>query len=267
MNLLEALNQLANNPDFKIPQKGKDYDNSIQEVGSGLEAFFKLLFVNQKKPEALSKAFCFQGSANHPPDLVTTEPQIAFEIKKRISDKGDIQLNSSYPEQCLSRSNHKLTQQCRNIISSEKIPLIYAIGAVSEETIDKLWLIDGALYAANQAIYTDAVQTISDAIKLSGIGNLHKTSELAQVREIDPLKITIMRVRGMWIIKHPSIVFSYLGDFGGRVTAIFREATYELFSQGSRKLIENNKNIHFEHKKCKNPDNPSKLESAIQLEL
>ena len=62
MNLLEALNRLANNQNFQIPRKKQDYDNTIQEVGSGLEAFFKLLFVEQRTSEELSRAFCFQGS-------------------------------------------------------------------------------------------------------------------------------------------------------------------------------------------------------------
>lgn len=279
MNLLEALNRLANNPNFKIPKKGTDYDNSIQEVGSGLEAYFKLLFVDESASvEALNEAFSYTGGANHPPDLITSEPQIAFEIKKVGSDKRDIQLNSSYPEQCLLKGNHRLTEQCRSVIKTDQIPLIYVIGVVREDNLTKLWIVDGKMYAANQSIYSEATEIVSSAIKDSGIGNLYETVELANLRDIDPLNNTIMRVRGMWIIKRPSVVFSSLGNLDGMVTAILSKETYELFpenthksiedlSRDSRQLSDNSLSIHFEEIECNSPDDPDRKIEAILLEL
>lgn len=259
MNLLQAINKLCVTKDYAIPKYETDGSNHIQEVGKGLEAFFKLLFIEQKTPEALRAAFCWQGAMNSPPDIITASPQIAIEIKKQTSNN-PIQLNSSYPKQYLYKDNSRISNKCRGIIKSYRIPMIYAIGIVNDSKVEKLWIIDGSIYAAHSSAYTNTKDAVSSSIYRSIEDLCNTTNEIASIQDTDPLKNTILRVRGMWVIKHPSKVFSYLDSFKEKVIVILSKDIYNSFNSSDKRNIENNELINsYEANNIKNPDNPSKL--------
>ena len=87
---------------------------------------------------SLSDAWCYQGTANHPPDCISRTPKIAFEIKKTNSTS-IIHLNSPFPEQSLKATdNVRITKKCKEIIGDKKIPFMYVIGRVIDNKIKDL---------------------------------------------------------------------------------------------------------------------------------
>lgn len=119
-------------------------------------------------------------------------------------------------------------------------------------------------------IYETIKSKIQEEIK--NISNLEfsPSNELGRINKIDPLRITNLRVRGMWIITHPTKVFKYLEttkDFD--VNCILLNSKYFSFPEIDRQKIESNSNIKISDVKIKNPNNPAQLLDAklIQANL
>ena len=196
--------------------------NKIQIVGSGLEEFIKQLFANtfgkpMKKTQrnrAHSKIFSYAGNANNPPDIIIRNGD-AIEVKKADSLTANIQLNSSPPKASLLASDSRINNRCRQLAIDEgwsQKDIIYAIGSLSStKELKRLWFIYGDCFAADHSVYERAAQSITDAISQNfDETGLATTNELAGVPNVDPLGITYLRVRGMWIIKNPAVVFKDL---------------------------------------------------------
>ena len=86
----------------------------------------------------------------------------------------------------------------------------FAIGHVPKKSknLKSLWFIFGDCYAADSNTYEKVEKKISQQI--TSIQNMEinsETNELSGVKNVDPLNITYLRVRGMWIIEHPKKVF------------------------------------------------------------
>ncbi len=98
-NILQAIKTIVNNPvtDLLGHYKGK---SSINGVGSALGVFIKDAFADtineeneQKRVEAYSEVFDYQGNHNNPPDIILKKGD-AVEIKKIESLRTKIALNN-----------------------------------------------------------------------------------------------------------------------------------------------------------------------------
>jgi hypothetical protein len=95
--------------------------------------------------------------------------------------------------------------------------------------------------------------------------NFSETKEIGRVNYVDPLKITNMRIRGMWLLQPPVKVFDYVykyqSDLKFQLIAIIPNEKYNSFALESRNKIEksNGGNLKIEDIKVKNPNNPVNL--------
>jgi len=277
-NILDALIAIKNT-DLLLPNGDKG--NNIQLVGSGLENFIKDVFAQVivghgsvgKRKKLYNKAFSYAGNSNNPPDIILRDGD-AIEVKKVDSLKASIQLNSSPPKSKLLASDTRINSKCRQIALDEgwtEKDIFYAIGSAdANHTLKRLWFVYGDCFAANHEVYEKAAQRVTDAISESfEETELVKTNELSGIPNIDPLNITHLRVRGMWIIKSPAVVFSdIVPDLNKnahfRAYCLMLKSKYLSFPKESRSGFEHvlDDKMVMSNVEIQNPDNPAELLEA-----
>ncbi|PSB41485.1 restriction endonuclease [filamentous cyanobacterium Phorm 6] len=276
-NILQAIATIINNP---IPDLLSYYksqgNNRIKAMGDALKYFVKDAFANTidepelSKPEKYDEVFSWiRGNQSNPPNLMIRNGD-AIEVYKIQSSKGSIQLNSSYPKSKLFYNNPQITLACRDCETWTEKDIIYAIGVTSKdntkENLKTLWLIYGDCYAASKEYYEGIKDQIASGINAISDVEFSETEELGRVNKVDPLSITSLRIRPMWLINNPSTVFDYV-DTGYdplknfQIIAIMKESKYLSFPLDSRTTIESISvpgfNINTQSIKC--PDNPDNL--------
>lgn len=95
-----------------------------------------------------------------------------------------------------------------------------------------------------------------------------RLGDVIEVKKVDPLGITDLRVRGMWSIENPFKVFNYIysRDFSKRFNfmCVIREKKYQSFE--NTKLLEECigkiQGFNISDVKIKNPNNPALLEES-----
>ncbi|UNU25255.1 NgoPII family restriction endonuclease [Microcoleus vaginatus] len=276
-NILQAIATIINHP---IPDLLSYYksqsNNRINALGDALEYFVKDAFANtidepelSNKLEKYTELFSWSGNPNNPPDLIIRNGD-AIEVKKIQTSSLQIPLNSSYPKSKLFSNNPQIASACRKCETWTEKDIVYAIGATSadktKQTLKRLWLIYGDCYAASKEYYERIRDQIATGINAIPDVEFSKTRELGRVNKVDPLGITYLRIRGMWGINNPAIVFDYINtgydpQTNFQIIAIMKESKYLSFPLDSRTMIESISvpgfNINTQRIKC--PDNPVNL--------
>jgi len=259
-NILEAIATIINHPIPDLPSS------------KAFESFVKDAFANAinepepSKPEKYDEVFSWiRTNQSNPPNLMIRNGD-AIEVYKIQSPKGSIQLNSSYPKSKLFSDNPQITLACRECETWTEKDVIYAIGVTSKENLTTLWLIYGDCYAASQEYYEGIKDQIASGINAISDVESSETEELGRVNKVDPLNITSLRIRGMWVLNNPSNIFDYL-DQGYdpkknfQIIAIMKENKYSSFPPDSKTMIESISHpgfkINTQSIKC--PDNPDNL--------
>ena len=276
-NILQAITTIINNP---ISDLGDYYrsQNRINQVGEALEYFVKDIFAGTVtetdqniKLSKYKQVFSYSGNANNPPDLILKNGD-AIEVKKIESLRSSLAFNSSYPKSKLFADSPLITNKCRNCEDWQEKDIIYAIGVAPARKIKLLWLIYGDCYAADREIYERIKETIANGISgISGV-EFSETRELGRVNKVDPLKISHLRIRGMWGIQNPLLFFNYI-DLGCqqqsnfKVIAIMSKNKYLSFPQRDRQNLEiiSDNNFMINDVKIKSPNNPMQLIPAIVI--
>lgn len=271
-NILQAIKAIVHNPvsDLLGHYKGK---SGINGVGSALEVLIKDAFADtineeneQRRTEAYSKAFDYQGNQNNPPDIILKKGD-AVEIKKIESLRTKIALNSSYPKSKLFPDNPAIAKDCGEDWTEKDI--IYTIGCVEKKQLKLLWLIYGNCYVAEKETYQRLKRTIANGITEITDVEFSETKELGRVNKVDPMGITYLRIRGMWGIENPLNVYNYI-DIGYDASANFQmiaiipESKYLDFPMASREELEKISKAGFKiaSEKIKSPGNPDELVPA-----
>ena len=244
-NLLKALKNIVENPSNNLVAQYRSL-NPKNAMGEALEFYIKDVFCDSLSEEDISKKeilhaeyLSYLGNQNNPPDFMIKNGD-AVEVKKheekeqiRANASGILALNSSYPKDYLYPNSPRLNGGCKNCETWSKKDNLYVVGGIKGGKIKSLWFVYGNCYAASRETY----EKINDAIA-SGVNTLPDiefgtTEELARVNKVDPLGITDLRVRGMWQIKHPSVVFSYIPetiiDADFKINAIMLTSKYDSF--------------------------------------
>ncbi len=123
-------------------------------------------------------------------------------------------------------------------------------------------MIYGFIYAADEEVYTNLKTSVTESLENAPEIDFSETKELGRVNFVDPLKITNMRIRGMWLLQPPIKVFDYVYEYEPnlkfQLISIIPNDKYNSFSIESRKRIENQKNRNLKIKDVlvKNPNNP-----------
>jgi hypothetical protein len=273
-DILQAIATLVNHP---IPNLLDYYrsksKNRINAVGDALEEYIKDIFADtidetnlDRKIKRYNQVFSWQGSQNNPPDLIIRNGD-AVEVKKIGTIGSQIALNSSFPKAKLFARDPMISSNCRKCENWIEKDLVYAIGVTRDQKLNLLWLIYGDCYAANQDYYTRIKNTIATGISTIEDVNFSQTKELGRVNQVDPLEITYLRIRGMWGIKNPLDVYSYLNLYDSNTTfqiiAIMKETKYLSFPIVSRNKLEScinfDRELSINLQNIKSPDNPEQV--------
>lgn len=244
-------------------------NNRANNMGDGLENYLKLAFSDALKTEnkaerikKISATFSYTGAKNNPPDLILKGSD-AIEIKKIESRTSNLHLNSSHPKATLTSNNPRITQACRNCETWQHKDIIYAVGHVKNQQLNALWMVYGDCYCADNDTYEQVEQRIKTSINTLGLTNNQTTNKLGGVSSIDPLDISYLRVRGMWMIKNPCKVFDYLHQTDKtaafELVVIMTQKKYDAFPQIDKTRLKTINNLAIKTVKIQNPNNPAHL--------
>lgn len=280
MNILNMLINLSKNNNLKVNTLYKG-SNRINNVGDGLEEYLKEAIAGtfeldaSEKLERFDEVFSYQGTSARPPDLMLRNGD-AIEIKKTESIDSDLQLNSSHPKSKLYANSPFVNKVCRKCEDWTERDIIYAIGHVDkdEKNLKSLWCVYGSLYAADEEVYLEIKDQVNKTLSTNPLLEFSETKELGRLNRVDPLKITNMRIRGMWLIQPPVKVFDYIYKYDDnlnfQVFLLVPEAKYLSFDVDSLTEIERLTRegiIQNTQVKVKNPNNPVNLIPARLLIL
>lgn len=126
-------------------------------------------------------------------------------------------------------------------------------------------MIYGSIYAADEDVYTGLKNIITESLENTAGISFSETKELGRVNYVDPLKITNMRIRGMWLLQPPVKVFDYVYQYDKelkfQLIAIIPQDKYNSFPSESKARIEDsiNETLSINDVKVKNPNNPVNL--------
>ena len=249
-------------------------NNRANNMGAGLEEFIKDIFAGtinetneQNRLTTFSQTYSYSGNKNNPPDLILSNSD-AIEIKKLESHNTAIALNSSYPKAQLFSNSSMITTACRTCESNWTVKdMLYVIGNVPKNTknLKYLWFVYGDCFCADKEVYERIKDTISIGITTISDVEFAETNELGKVKEVDPLGITDLRIRGMWHIENPTKIFNYLYSYDEtksfQLICLMKKEKYESMPLADRQIIENlnNPNVNVSDVRIKNPNNPVQL--------
>lgn len=251
----------------RVNNQGEAFETLIQDVFSGALNASR----SHDKLNLYQSSFSYLGNQNNPPDIILRQGD-AIEVKK-IQSNSAIALNSSFPKNKLHANDTRITQACRESDGGEweEKDIIYVIGKMDKDSrrLDYIWMVYGDCYAASPESYLRISKSISKGImQMPGIEFL-ETNELAKVNKVDPLGITDLRVRGMWHIKNPKVVFEELfNEYPSEKTTVvvlMRKEKYLGFGDRLVQQVESCDRILKYEVKIRNPDNPAILMDAILL--
>jgi hypothetical protein len=269
-NILTAIHTIAISQNVTLPNVESDINNRINQIGDPLEVYIKDAFAgvlgesdSKTRLDKYSNCYSWAGNKNNPPDFILKGGD-AVEVKKISGTRGTIQLNSSYPKQRLFSSDPMITQACRDSEDWVEKDLLYVIGHVKNKTqLQSLWMVYGDCFVATSEVYTKVADAVRDGVLQSGLHLNTKTKELARVNQVDPLGITSLRVRGMWIIANPAQLFADLvpkSSTNITINSIMSETKFLSFPEYDRQILGNLSKDTFESHSINIPlpDNPAK---------
>ncbi len=276
-NILQALYNISLHPKQHLLNlySGR---NMINNIGEALEQYIKDAVAGtiniddtSKKDAIWSNIFSWLGNQNNPPDAIIKGGD-AIEVKKienyRVST---IALNSSYPKHKLYYDDPKLTKACKESEIWVEKDIIYVVGTVEkkENKLTNLWFVYGDCYAADREVYERIKNTIENGITSINEVEFSKTRELGRVNRVDPLGITNLRIRGMWQITNPSLVFEYIYApknkvDGLQIACLMKKEKFDLFNENDKKKLYSGL-FTIKEVKIKNPNNPASRLDAILI--
>lgn len=272
-SLLKALLNLkkyGDNDLKKIVAISNPEQPRVNKEGTPLDAFIKDAFCNtfavkdpNKKMGIFLSEFSHLGSQNYPPDMIIKGGD-AIEVKKVQNFGGTtIALNSSYPKSKLRADGPMITKEVKNCEDWKEKDMIYCVGNIFSNKAKIIVFVYGDCYAAKPETYERVREAMANGISKLNL-NLSKTRELARLNKIDPLKITDLRVRGMFQIMAPIRLFSNFikPDLSKELSAfvVMRKEKFESFEEKEKELTK--KEMSVSDIRIKNPDNPKALLGA-----
>lgn len=277
-NTINAIINLVSDTQLELG----DYYNTRHRAngeGDSLEEYVKDIYAGtlretneQCRLEKIEKCFSYLGNDSNPPDAMLYGGD-AIEVKKIETAKGDIQLNSSHPKYRLFSTSNMITEACRDAEDGKwrEKDLLYIIGSVKKKTLKSMFMVYGIDYAANEDTYLKVKRTIKEGVESLPNIQFAETNELGRLNRIDPLDITSLRIRGMWILQNPWKTFEYLTTLDSKrkfeFCAIINEDKYNSFDnvEELENLCRVKENLFISDVKIKNPNNPAKLINARMI--
>jgi len=270
-NILDAIYNISQLKDLKV--KAITFgSNRANNMGEGLESFVKDAFSNMFyeadkniRNKIYNKVFSFQGSKRNPPDFMLRNGA-AIEVKKIESLTSELQLNSSHPKSKLLSSSNFITKKCKDCEVWTEKDFIYVVGHTPKgtNTLSSIWLVYGDIYAASEETYVSLKTQIGDNIESIPDIDFSETKEIGRVNQVDPLKITNLRIRGMWLLQQPYSVFDYVHGYKKdkrfQCIALIPTSKFDLLPKKSiDKIISPKNSFTISDVQVNDPDNPVNL--------
>jgi hypothetical protein len=270
--VLTAIINIVNNPINGLRSFYRS-KNRANNMGEALENYVKDMFAGtleeadeQKRLERFEDAFSYQGNQNNPPDIMIRDGD-AIEVKKIENHNAQLALNSSYPKAKLFSDSTMITAACRACEQWTEKDILYVVGVVDESHLSRLFFVYGIDYAASAGIYERIKNELNSGLTAVPDVDFVHTKELGRVNRVDPLGITHLRIRGMWVIENPVKAFSYVytpANSQFELACIINAEKYSSFSLADRNKVEsiNHETFRMDDIKIKSPDNPTNLKPA-----
>lgn len=273
-NIIDAIIEVVKAPQYKLKEYSVSH-NRANQMGYALEDYVKDLFAGtvgetdlKRRNLKISETFSYVGNQNNPPDCMLKMGSDAIEIKKIESPNSTLPLNSSYPKAKLYSDSKMITKECKNCETWTVRDMIYIVGVLNGDELKSLALVYGCDYCAEKEIYERIKNTMKTGVEsIQGV-EFADTKELGRINRVDPLGITSLRVRGMWLIENPFVVFKYLyqrdNNKAFNLMAIINEE--KLNALGNFELLEKlayeKDNLNILDTQIKNPNNPAVLHNV-----
>ncbi len=277
-NILRAIKNISNYGKNDLKDYSSTYLIRINAAGEALEFFVKDAFCDSftrpknDKEELHRASFSWLGNQNFPPDLIIRMGD-AFEIKKIESLRpSTIALNSSHPKDKLYHDEKRITDACKRVDGGgwKEKDLYYVVGCTQNGKIKYLFFVQGTCYAAEREVYERIERRIKigveDCIRLNGIEGGSETVELGRINRVDPLGITNLRIRGMWMIENPIRVFDYIYHYNSNqdftLIALMKKDKFDSYPHEDREALIQDSSIKVKSVKIKDPNNPAEIIDA-----
>ena len=255
-------NYLSNN---RVSSTGKALEFYVQDMLCGVP-FDSESVVRKKAYE--SHLSYFEGSQNHPPDFMVKNGD-AVEVKKLETRANNLALNSSFPKSKLYVDDHRITQECRDCEVWKERDHLYAIGLVEDNILQTISFVYGDCIAADRKFYSDIEESVKRGLVEHGKILISPSNELARANNVDPLNLTNLRVRGMWILKNPVDHFDFLGYEDSypclRVEALMLKTKYDSFPAEDIKKLRSLDGVTAEEKQIPSPNDPELQLEAVHI--
>jgi hypothetical protein len=278
INVLDAIYNIAQREELEI----KDItfgNNRANNMGEGLESFIKDAFSNMfDEPDKnvrnlkYKEVFSFQGSKRNPPDLMLRNGP-AIEVKKIESLSTELQLNSSHPKQTLKSDSPFITIKCVECEEWTEREFIYVIGHIPKDTnrLSSLWFVYGDIYSASEETYLSLKNDIATNIDQMPDVEFSETNEIGRVNQVDPLGITHLRIRGMWLLQPPFKVYDYIHNYKQdkrfQCFAIIPVTKFNNFPELSIDRLIESEGVIITDVNVNDPDNPVELIACKLIEF
>src|SRR5690554_102749 len=183
-NILEAIINISKLENLDIDEVILGNNRAVN-MGEGLESFVKKAFANSfgitdknEKNRIYNHFFSYEGSKRIPPDLMIKGGD-ALEVKKTETLSTELQLNSSHPKAKLFANSTLINNHCRTCEEWETKDFIYVIGHLPKSNyLSSLWFVHGEIYAADESVYIDLKNSVSELLQSSDDRSEEHTSEL-----------------------------------------------------------------------------------------
>lgn len=277
-NVLKAILNIKNLSNYDINDGVDAVNNRINQEGVALENFVKDAFSNsfdetdkESKKKAYNDYFSYCGSKNKPPDFMIKNGD-AVEVKKRETF-GDIQLNSSYPKRKLFADDSRISQECRGCEEWDEKDILYVFGVIpkKKKILTYISFIYGDCFAANKELYINVKNRASNKLNELPEASL-ETNEIARFNNVDPLGVTRLRVRPMWILDNPikkifGDIFKYEKDESQfTMVCLMRKEKFESFPEKDRLAIKNDDEINFDDEiQISDPNDSANLIDCVYI--
>lgn len=208
INILNCRNAFvaeANNGTNRMNARGVSLEHFVRDAFAGT-------FGYNSSQRWANTCFSYIGGGNTPPDIILAGSD-AIEVKKD-NGIGALQLNSTFPKAHLLRTNPKISNAAKNCDGGNWISkdMLYVIGTEPQPLAGPktLWMIYGDCFCADPNIFEALETSVKNAVQAIPGYNWAVTNELAKAVDVDPLATVSMRVRAMWMLKHPHYLFQDL---------------------------------------------------------
>ena len=269
-SLLRAILHIVQHcQDFSLESSTRN-NNRTNAMGDALEEYIQKAFAQclglhkdlDLKAQS-SKAFSYIGNKNNPPDMMLKNGD-AIEVKKLEKPLNALALNSSHPKRTLRADSPLIAKGCKEAENWSEKDLLYVIGWRKENLLRALFFVYGDCFVADESLYLNLKQNLSQGITEIPNVDFAPTKELGKIKKVDPLGITDLRIRGMWHIESPFRIFQYLDlpsfDTSFSLTCLMTSEKFERFSEEERiSLLENaSLGIEVQDVFIDDPNNPAR---------